>query len=128
MVAYSFKPRFAKLIRDGQKCQTIRAHRPSRSGRHAYVGERLQLYTGLRTKAAVKIIPDPICTAVLPCWIIFDRRRIVRVSTGTLEVRDLDAFARRDGFADLADMSAFWLHHHGDANFDGVVIEWVPST
>jgi hypothetical protein len=39
-------------------------------------------------------------------------------------VRDLDAFARRDGFADLADMSSFWLHHHGDANFDGVVIEW----
>lgn len=124
MVAYSFKARFANLIRDGQKCQTIRAHR--RGGRHALVGEPIQLYTGLRTKAAQKIIPDPVCTAVLPLWIFFDGKRFSGISTNFVPVRDLDAFARRDGFADRYDMAAFWIEHHGATNFDGVLIEWKP--
>ena len=124
MVAYSFKPRFADLIRDGQKCQTIRAHRR----RHAHEGERLQLYTGLRTRAAQKIIPDPVCIAMQPLWIFFDGRRIVQICVHYAPVTNLDVFARRDGFADRYDMTAFWLDTHGPQNFDGVLIEWAPPT
>ena len=62
MVAYSFKPMFAERIQSGAKCQTIRAHRK----RHAREGERMQLFTGMRTKHCERIIPDPLCLGVQP--------------------------------------------------------------
>lgn len=60
MVAYSFNKRFAEPIETGQKRQTIRAPRR----RHARVGEQLQLYTGMRTKACRLIRDDVVCVAL----------------------------------------------------------------
>jgi hypothetical protein len=58
MVAYSFHKRFVSLIQSGIKRHTIRPHRK----RHARPGEALQLYTGMRTKACMKILAaDPVC-------------------------------------------------------------------
>ena len=125
MVAYSFNPRFAEAIRQGYKRQTIRARRLGKT-QHARVGELLQLFTGMRTAHCRRIIDDVPCTAVMVVVIHFnDAMMITRIDTDGVPVRDLDAFAVRDGFADAADMAEFWEHSHGTiTRFEGVVIEW----
>lgn len=130
MVAYSFQSRFVPLIRAGLKTQTIRADRK----RHARPGERLQLFTAMRTRFCERIVPDPVCTAVLPVAIswndtysgenLLHAPRIARIEVGMIPVRDLDSFVTLDGFSGIDDMTAFWLAHHGARPFEGVVIEW----
>lgn len=124
MVAYSFNPRFVEPIRQGIKTQTIRANGLKR---HARPGELLQLYTGMRSQLCQRILPDTPCLAVLEAKITFREGEIARIVTDGIPVRDLDAFALRDGFADAIDMWAFWRDHHPEtieAGFQGVVIEW----
>lgn len=137
MVAYSFNKRFEEAIASGHpatgvvKRQTIRADR----GRHARPGELLQIYCGMRTKHCRKIIPDPVCVAVEPirmavsgmCFVHFlGRDEFFHVP------RQLDDFARRDGFLHWADLQAFWHAAHPacsdpDARFTGVLIQWDPA-
>lgn len=127
MVAYSFNPRFIEPIRQGLKTQTIRADglRP-----HARPGQLLQLYSGMRTAHCIRILPDTPCLAVMRVEIIFDlgqRPLIGRITTDGVPVRDRDAFALRDGFSDIEDMSAFWRDHHPQVaagGFTGTLIEW----
>jgi len=124
MVAYSFNPRFEMAVREGWKTQTIRAGRL----RHARPGELIQLYVGLRTQHCRKICEDVRCTDVLQIAIHFDSQgEIVRIETDKVPVRDLDAFALRDGFVDARDMAAFWREQNGqlpDSIFSGYLIEW----
>lgn len=121
MVAYSFKARFAPAIIAGWKTQTIRGHRD----RHARPGERVSLYTGMRTKHCRKIA-EVLCTEVMRVVIEFDAEGgIAGITTDGVPVRDLDAFAVRDGFEDLGDMQLFWWPQYGQGrNFHGVIIEW----
>lgn len=123
MVAYSFKKQFVPLIRQGYKRQTIRA---VSLRRHVRVGELIQLYTAMRTAHCARILPDVTCIDVCPVLILFDdAMRITRIDTAGIPVRDLDAFAVRDGFQDIADMAAFWEDAHGTMlQFEGVLIEW----
>ncbi|MEL7114001.1 MAG: hypothetical protein AAGP08_00170 [Pseudomonadota bacterium] len=129
MVAYSFTKRFRDPIQRGVKTQTVRMPRK----RHARVGEPIQLYTGMQTKYCRKVIDDPICTAVHSIAVYFDKGRvpeIERITVGGVSVRDLDAFARRDGFKHAADMAAFWRTQQDVSQgfaFLGVVIEWAPG-
>jgi uncharacterized protein YqfB (UPF0267 family) len=122
MVAYSFKARFGPLIRSGAKTQTVRADRK----RHARPGEALQLYTGMRTRSCT-LLATATCVAV---WAIrFDFRagqEMVMVhGHPALWPSELDHFAQRDGFADWADLKAFWVKEHaGLETFDGVMISW----
>ena len=122
MVAYSFKSRFAVAIREGWKTQTIRTNRK----RHARVGEMLQMFTGMRTAQCRKICEDVRCTEVLQVEICFgDDGGIDRIDIDGAPVRDLDAFAVLDGFANSDDMSAFWRAEHGPREvFYGTLIEW----
>jgi hypothetical protein len=119
MVAYSFKPRFAEPILAGSKGGTIRANRK----RHARPGEELQLYTGMRTRQC-RLIARKQCVEVEPIelWLGADmvefRNRIFR--------RNLDLFARFDGFSSWHELCDFWLYEHGDARFIGVHIRWLP--
>lgn len=65
MPAYSFQRQFAQPIIDGTKGGTIRAprrispttgnHRRAEVGGHAWPGETLYLFTGMRTKQCRKI-------------------------------------------------------------------------
>ena len=124
MVAYSFNARFIEPIRQGMKTQTIRAHGLRR---HARPGELLQLYSGMRTVHCQRILPDTPCLEVMQVEIQFRLDHIAGVHVDGIPVRDMDAFALRDGFADAADMWAFWRDHHPAAmneGFKGVVIEW----
>ena len=54
MVAYSFMEQFQRPILQGTKRHTLRAPRTGRA-RHARVGDELQLYFGLRTKACRRL-------------------------------------------------------------------------
>lgn len=115
MVAYSFNRRFVPAIEAGSKRQTIRAHRR----RHARIGEQLQLYTGMRTKACRLIRDDVVCTRLDE--VTFDLRELgqedappktsrglhdlveryalpLRVNGMPIEGEARDAFAAQDGF------------------------------
>lgn len=121
MVAYSFKKRFAEPILDGTKRQTIRADRK----RHARPGERLQLYTGMRTKHC-KLIARTTCLGIDHVMLNFADYGVVRIN-GIVLFSDaaMQKFARLDGFASWADMRAFWHENHpGIDEFHGVIIRW----
>jgi hypothetical protein len=153
MVAYSFQKQFILPILAGDKRQTIRAHRR----RHARPGERLSLFTGMRTKHCNRIIPDPICTGVAS--VVIDLRPLNEAVQPTtaheLEALALqvtlivegqslagaarEMFARADGFAchvwkpdgtpltAWAAMVDFWMATYRADLFEGVVIHWVAT-
>lgn len=121
MVAYSFQARFADAILSGTKDQTIR--KPRKNG-HAGVGDALQLYTGMRTSHC-RLVARTTCTEVLKCRLVF--RPVIMFDVARESVADLDAFARRDGFADVQDMARFWAQtHRGADRFEGVIVRWMP--
>lgn len=122
MVAYSFKSRFAQLIAEGRKCQTIRAERQ----RHARPGEPIQLFVGMRTKHCRKIIADPICEAVQDVAIFIGRHGLINILINGLWLSEDErvTFVRADGFADVADFHDFWMTEHGEGWFHGVLVRW----
>jgi hypothetical protein len=110
---YNFLPRFADAVRRGQKRQTIRANGKRR---HAAKGEKLQLYTGLRTRKAKKI-RDAMCVASVDCTIRKDGISL------HLNGKDLDLFARQDGFDSFAQLREFFVDTYG-LPFHGRLIMW----
>ena len=130
MVALSFKAQFAEPILAGTKRQTIRNRKyPPK------VGDRLQLYVGMRTKHCRKIMPDVICSEVQLVVITVDRAHpeiIAEIDFGEFKLRDheVERFAVADGFAASEGCTArramgnFWLRHHGAGLFAGYVIRW----
>lgn len=137
MVAYCFNKRFITPIQTGLKHQTIRPERNNRS-RHARVGERAQIYTGLRTKKAWKLIPDPEVTNVSKVWLrvvpamitIFKQDGLTG-KRWRLTEEEACMFAVADGFGlppdvALRAMLMFWRDTYGDGDFVGVLIEWQP--
>lgn len=126
MVAYSFQRQFVAPIRTGTKDQTIRGPRR----RHARPGEAMQLYAGMRTRHCEKIIPDPVCKAVVPIRIDFrptESESTIQVDGVILVRAAREVFALQDGFESLAAMQAFWLTHHGPGPFHGFVITWTTE-
>lgn len=131
MVAYNFQKQFADAIQSAQKRQTVRA---IRKNGHARIGEKLQLYTGLRTKACHKLIDsDPICTSVDKIEIhIKTTAEIDRIIVGDKELnnQEIEEFAAADGFHARAGYSArdamakFFQKYHGNGIFRGNVIRW----
>lgn len=99
MVAYNFQPRFAPDVAAGRKLQTIRAE-----GRrtHAKAGDRVQLYTGMRTKACRKLA-EGTCEVSTYCQISEQG-----VTTGNYPPTALEEFARADGFDSWADMKGWF--------------------
>ena len=122
MVALNFNPRFEIAIREGWKKQTIRRPRE----RNIRPGDILTLLVGQRTPDCRRICHDVLCSDVLAIEITFgDDFGIDRIMTDGVPVRDLDAFAVRDGFIDSDDMAAFFKQVHGPLQvFKGIVIEW----
>lgn len=134
MVAYSFKARFAAPILAGTKRQTIRADRK----RHARPGEELQLYTGMRTKHC-KLVGRAIVSKVIPVTLQFVDRIVGRagvegvtwhnpgnpVFCSPLWPKEMNQFARDDGFENWRDMKTFWAEAHPGVDvFEGVLIQW----
>jgi hypothetical protein len=106
MPAYNFRRQFSPLIVSGAKRCTIRPHRARRPTRP---GDRLHLFTGMRTRTCLKLI-EATCLAVEPIAIAED--------SITLDGRELDAAARAeliaaDGFDSAADFYAFFRKQYG---------------
>jgi hypothetical protein len=129
MVAYNFQPMFELPIVALAKLGTIRK---AGTRRHARPGEKLQLYTGMRTRSC-RLMATATCSANDRIRISFEHYVIVigqHPNAVRLVVIDdahmhlVDNFARADGFGDFAEMKAFWLRAHGPDDFDGRWIQW----
>ncbi|MEM6837667.1 MAG: ASCH domain-containing protein [Cyanobacteria bacterium P01_C01_bin.120] len=120
MVAYNFKSQFADLVRQGEKCQTIRA---TGKRRHAQVGDRLQLYTGMRTKSCKKLA-DAICLGSSSIQmrmsgvglLIFENYYL-------LTLHEMVELARADGFTEDP-LNEFIQFFGPRMPFSGVLITW----
>lgn len=144
VVAYSFQHHFVTPIEIGLGLQPrnpeLGSHEPKThtiraigKRRHARVGDKLQLYCGLRSRAAFKI-GDAICTDVSPIvlHLMPGHDKVIIGPAGAqsrvyIKLEDLAAFARADGFATWSDLAEFWdIHHKGVTRFAGLMIEWRP--
>jgi hypothetical protein len=101
MVAYNFSPEFEDDIAARRKRQTLR------SAPRARVGDRIQLYTGQRTKSCRKIVAeDPTCIRVATVHLYEDR---LHFDGHRQSQESSDDYARFDGFKDYADMHAWFM-------------------
>lgn len=126
MVAYNFKKEFAPLVESRQKRQTIRALR--KGSRHAFPGDRLQLYVGQRTKAVRKLIDaDPVCTGSLPIKMFVythgqqEESFDIFVDGQKLTAIEMIELAKADGFSSLSEFFDFF---ESRMPFEGVLIKW----
>ena len=115
MVAFNFQKRFADAVEAGHKRQTIRAKA------RCMVGDKLQLYTGQRTKACYKL-RDEICTSVRRIVI---GPKTIKVDGHQLTILETETFARSDGFQNWGEMRRWFEDNHG-LPFTGWLIEWAP--
>ena len=119
MVAYTFQARFAAAVEAGEKAITIRT---IGQRRHARIGERLQLYTGQRTRACRKLVdPDPVVTGVQPITFQGGGRVWIK-GHDWLTDPEVKILARLDGFPSVADFLAF--HEPPEGIRHAVMIEW----
>ena len=120
MVALNFQRQFVARIARGAKVQTIRA--PRADGRDPRPKQRLQLYTGMRTKGCRKI-GDAVCLNVVPIEVHADRVVLgAGAGRSTLEGPYLDWFARLDGFNNWRELLGFFEAR--GLPFRGNVILW----
>lgn len=118
MPVLNFQERFAPLVKSRRKRQTIRAF-----GKRRYrPGDRLYLYTGLRTKRCSKL-GEAICKSVTPVVISPNG---VFVDGGLLMGRRFVDFAIADGFESTADFREFFQRHYNYHRepFYGRLIQW----
>lgn len=140
MGALSFKERFVEPVlaglqrKKGGKRQSIRNFRK----RPLKVGERVVLYYAQRTKWCRRLGED-VVKSVDIIHIHKDFIQIVRYNNEaigrkvTIEAvynskKELDTFARADGFKDFEDMKAFWIAEHGKEGnpfpYSGNLYKW----
>lgn len=121
MPILGFKNRFRDPIEERTKRQTLRSPRKY----PIVAGDKLYLYTGLRTKHS-KIIGTATCVSAPEIRLDFENRR-VESETGmayTTE-EETDAFAKADGFTDWEEMKTFWAKEHpGLKQWSGTRIIW----
>lgn len=123
MPAYNFQARLASLVESGAKRQTIRV---IGKRRHARVGERVQLYTGMMTKGCRKLVtPDPVCTKVLSIRLEKNQQGGLNVDLDGVAVNALRT-AEADGFRTAHEMLEFFDKTYG-LPFEGLLIRWEPS-
>jgi hypothetical protein len=119
----NFKKQFVPAILSGHKQHTIRAVRAAAPK----AGEVCHCYTGLRQKGArllgrwpcVKV--EPIEIDFLPPIFLGNAGPVIRINGEALSLDECESLAKRDGFASLAEMMAFW---EGRLPFSGTIIYW----
>lgn len=124
MVSYNFQKQFADDVEYGIKTQTIRQKERAKKG------DRLQLYTGMRTKSCRKLT-DAICTDVKPIMIdamgiTISGRRLLAGSAYRDEAEDRDNdFAKKDGFEGFSELAEWFSNRYG-LPFHGFITYWRP--
>jgi len=116
VVAINFSAQFAADVASGKKRQTIR------QTQRAKVGDRLQLYTGQRTKSCRRLTEaDPVVTR-----------------TGSIEIDEAglkydghyqtpdtaNGYARYDGFENFDQMRKWFFDRYETKRFRGFEIRW----
>ena len=108
----------------GEKRQTIR--RASPKWENVKAGDKLTLYTGLRTKECRKLgeaVVESITPIILsPCSTSCGVYTALAVFW--LNRWDLKDLAAADGFTSLDDFWDFFESHYGSARTDMVIIRW----
>lgn len=115
VVAINFSERFAGPVERGEKRQTIRRSKKCEAG------AALQIYTGQRTKACRKLL-DAVCKDVT--YVGLTERGVTLGTTVDRFPRDIDEFARLDGFKDYADMWKWFSERYETNSFTGYIIRW----
>lgn len=116
MVAYNFQGRFANMVQIGVKRQTIRRNASAK------VGDRLQLYTGQRTKHCRKLVAlDPVVIAVHPVVL---QPHSITINKKPHFGPAADEVARDDGFTDYAEMWTWFKEKYCADIFHGVLTKW----
>ena len=112
----NFKPQFLPMIESGAKRQTIRRHRED--GRRMQPGDKLRLYTGLRTRKA-RCVREAV---VKRCRSIrLDIPGLLLIVDGErLGIGPCIEFALADGFSSFAEFCAFFRDQYGVEEF-GVI-------
>lgn len=105
MPAYNFQKQFAPMILDGSKHHTVRPRRKNPTK----AGDRLVLYTGMRTKKCEKIFETK-CTATVPIQIYPEIGQIV-LDGRQLTAQEVVMFAGRDGFPDVYKFFEFFKRY-----------------
>lgn len=111
MVAFNFKKQFVDDVESGRKLQTIRRRA------RAAAGDKVQLYTGMRT-ATCRKLRDAVCIGVDSVSI---------TPTGPFFgqpgwwPKDKDVFAQRDGFKSYAKMYQWFVDTYQKEIFNGYV-------
>jgi hypothetical protein len=116
MTLLGFKKEFASAVERREKRMSIRA-------RDRFpLGKKLQLYTGLRTKAARKLVAeDPTILSVTP--IRLGGAAGIVVAGIELTRAAAEQLAIDDGFETIEAFVAFFDKTHG-LPFEGVIVRW----
>lgn len=143
MPAYNFQRQFVPMILDLSKPHTIRRRRAKRP---TVPGDKLSLYTGMRTKQCILIATAP-CVAVEPClikpaleelWIWEDETPDSRFyddsapdnpvgSFSLMKREDVHALAIKDGFLNASQFFYFFRRYKEDVLNDFEIIHWDTS-
>lgn len=122
MTAFNFQRQFAEAVRSGTKPHTIRARR--KNGYLPTPGERIKLYTGMRTKQC-ELLREVTVVAVRSITINYSGSIIL--DNDAMTFRDAHKLAGADGFGSLRDFHDFFREKRGDS-FNGYLIEWDPKS
>ena len=116
----NFQPRFAEAIESGAKRQTMRPPRK----RAIFPGDRLRLYTGLRT-AKARLLREVECRniqtvelGITGATITDFSRRII------LSIEANDTLAKSDGFGSYGEMLDWFESRYGKPPFHLEIIAW----
>lgn len=115
---------FIDKILSGEKRQTIR--RASDKWANVRAGDRLTLYTGLRTKECRKL-GEAVVESITPIFLTpATRRAWVRLPFGLAGLRDddLELIALMDGFPSLSRFWQFFGEKYGFETLEFYVIRW----
>jgi hypothetical protein len=114
MVAFNFSAQFVDDVESGRKTQTIR------QSSRAKAGDRIQLYTGQRTKACRKL-GEAVC---IDSTYIGMTARGITLGDVSLFPRNDDQFAKADGFPDYATMWRWFSERYETESFTGYITRW----
>jgi hypothetical protein len=125
MIVYMFRDRFAELVRDGSKRQTIRHGLP-----RCKPGDAMSLrrWTGKPYRSKQEELRVAVCAEVTLCYASVVRGLGWFIVVGT-DARShvygdaLEDLARADGFVDAEDMEQWFVATHG-CDFHGHLIKW----
>jgi len=118
MPAYNFKPQFVEPILNKSKPHTIRMPRKNPTE----AGDRIYMYTGLRTKQAKKFA-ESIVVAVLPI-IIYSYSGFIRKDGILFKDDEVIALARNDGFPSPREFFDFFIATYKTNELNLELIEW----